>query len=119
VDTDVRLPRFKPGQDGTAAFKGDVLDDQSAGNRDWGHLHFFGEVLEMSSAALTCPGLRLHFCCMIAFKNFLRRKPVRRLKLPNPKVFVLIRGAEEERIDAVYDESGETMLKLIVYTRTK
>jgi len=56
---------------------------------------------------------------MIAFKNFLRRKPVRRLKLPNPKVFVLIRGAEEERIDAVYDESGETMLKLIVYTRTK
>jgi len=57
---------------------------------------------------------------MIAFRDFFRQKaPPRRLRLPNPSVFVLIRGADQERIDAVYDESGERMLKLIVFTRSR
>ncbi|MCC5847560.1 MAG: hypothetical protein JJU29_05640 [Verrucomicrobia bacterium] len=56
---------------------------------------------------------------MIAFRNFFRPKPPVRIRLPQPSVFVLIRGAEEERIDAQFDESGQKMLKLIVYTKTR
>lgn len=56
---------------------------------------------------------------MIAFRDFFRRRTPPRLRLPNPSVFVLIRGAEQEKIDAVYDESGQKMLKLIVYTRAR
>ncbi len=56
---------------------------------------------------------------MIAFRDFFKAKPTPRIRLPRPGLFVLIRGAPSERIEAVYDESGERMLKLIVYTRSR
>lgn len=56
---------------------------------------------------------------MIALKNFIHRKPntPRQLRLPRPAYFVLVRGADEERIDALYDKSGTRMLRLVVHTR--
>jgi hypothetical protein len=56
---------------------------------------------------------------MIAFKDFFKPKTPPRIRLPQPSMFVLIRGAARERIDAEYDESGEKLIKLIVYTRTR
>ena len=57
---------------------------------------------------------------MIAFPKFFARKPntPRQLRLPRPAVFILIRGADEERIDAEYDETGTMMRRLIVFTKT-
>ena len=57
---------------------------------------------------------------MIAFKNFFHRKPntPRQLRLPKPAAFILIRGADEERIDAEYDETGMHMRRLVVFTKT-
>ena len=56
---------------------------------------------------------------MIAFKDFFKPRPPPRIRLPQPSVFVLIRGAPYEKIDAQYDASGEKLIKLIVYTRTR
>jgi hypothetical protein len=56
---------------------------------------------------------------MIAFKDFFKHKPPPRIRLPRPGLFVLIRNAPAERIEAEYDESGERMIKLIVYTRSR
>ncbi|MGA0333527.1 MAG: hypothetical protein ACO3N7_07555 [Kiritimatiellia bacterium] len=57
---------------------------------------------------------------MIAFPKFFPRKPntPRQLRLPKPAFFILIRGAEEERIDAEYDESGQMMKRLVVFTKS-
>ncbi|WFB35857.1 hypothetical protein P3T73_17025 [Kiritimatiellota bacterium B12222] len=57
---------------------------------------------------------------MIAFPKFFARKPntPRQLRLPRPANFILIRGADEERIDAEYDESGTIMRRLIVFTKS-
>jgi hypothetical protein len=58
---------------------------------------------------------------VIAFRNFFkpRYKPVPRLRMPRPGRFVLIRGAEEERIEATYDETGKRMIRLTVWTRSR
>lgn len=58
---------------------------------------------------------------MIAFRNFFKpaRKPLPRLRLARPGRFVLIRGAEEERIEATYDETGRRMIRLTVWTRSR
>lgn len=56
---------------------------------------------------------------MIAFRDFFRRKPPRRIRLPQPSMFILIRGADEERIDAQYDATGTRMLRLVVHTRSR
>ena len=56
---------------------------------------------------------------MIALKHFLRPKPPKRIRLPQPSIFVLIRGADEERIDAEYDTTGTRMIRLVVHTRTR
>jgi len=58
---------------------------------------------------------------MIAFKDFFRRKDksLPPLRLPRPAFFVLIRGAEEERIEAEFDASGTRMTRLVVYTRSR
>lgn len=55
---------------------------------------------------------------MIAFKDFFKPRPPPRIRLPRPSVFVLIRNAPCEKIEAQYDDSGEKLLKLIVYTRS-
>ena len=57
---------------------------------------------------------------MIAFKNFFARKPntPRQLRLPRPAAFILVRGADEERIDAEYDETGTQMRRLVVFTKS-
>lgn len=57
---------------------------------------------------------------MIAFPQFFGRKPKtpRQLRLPRPAVFILVRGANEERIDAEYDETGTVMRRLIVFTKS-
>ena len=56
---------------------------------------------------------------VIAFKNFFKPKPkgLPRLRMPRPSYFVLIRGADEERIEATYDETGRRMIRLTVWTR--
>jgi hypothetical protein len=58
---------------------------------------------------------------MIAFRNFITpsRKPLPRLRLARPGRFVLIRGADEERIEATYDETGRNMVRLTVWTRSR
>jgi hypothetical protein len=57
---------------------------------------------------------------MIAFVNFFARKPntPRQLRLPRPATFILIRGADEERIDAEYDETGTVMRRLVVFSKS-
>ena len=58
---------------------------------------------------------------MIAFRHFFktRRKPLPRLRLARPGRFVLIRGADQERIEATYDETGKRMIRLTVWTRSR
>ena len=56
---------------------------------------------------------------MIAFKDFFRRKAPPPIRLPQPSVFVIVRGADAERIDARFDASGKRLLKLVVYTRSR
>lgn len=67
----------------------------------------------------TLPG-DVHFAPVIAFPKFFARKPQtpRQLRLPRPVAFILVRGADEERIDAEYDESGTVMRRLVVFTKT-
>jgi hypothetical protein len=55
---------------------------------------------------------------MIAFRDFFKPRPPARIRLPNPAVFVLIRGADREKIDAQFDATGEKLVKLIVHTRS-
>ena len=57
---------------------------------------------------------------MIAFPQFFGKKPKtpRQLRLPRPAAFILVRGADEERIDAEYDETGTVMRRLIVFTKS-
>jgi len=56
---------------------------------------------------------------MIAFKDFFKPKNPPKIRLPQPSVFVLIRGAQQEKIDAQFDPTGEKLIKLIVYTRNR
>jgi hypothetical protein len=58
---------------------------------------------------------------MIAFRNFLKKRDrtLPPLKLSRPPMFVLIRGASEERIEADFDASGRKMTRLVVYTRSR
>lgn len=57
---------------------------------------------------------------MIAFPTFFARKAKapRQLRLPRPAAFILVRGADEERIDAEYDETGTVMKRLVVFTKS-
>ncbi len=56
---------------------------------------------------------------MIALLEFFKPRPPPRIRLPQPGRFVLIKGAPCERIEAKYDGSGERMLQLVVYTRSR
>lgn len=56
---------------------------------------------------------------MIAFKDFFKPRPAPRIRLPQPSVFVLVRGADQERIEAEYDACGVKLIKLTVYTRSR
>lgn len=57
---------------------------------------------------------------MIAIPKIFSRKPntPRQLRLPRPTAFILIRGADEERIDAEFDETGTIMRRLVVFTKS-